>query len=490
MRGASGEEATIETDERGVFCAILDERSPDSKLSLKLRFAGSKLHDVSEIVVAVEPDHGNLIPVVLQLEPLPEPVDLDRDAINVTASLRIERSEASRRPLSGAIRREGLTLTLEDERGARIAEATTGGDGRAHFDVKTEKLDGPGAGELVLRFAGNDDLAKASDTQPVIRHAEVKLALAHPVERADAESGIPSDLDVSTSRGPVTGGVVEVMREVQGARESLGAGKVEAGHARVIATFVAGGMTRVPITLRYVPAAPWYRAGAELSTTLEIAGPGLLKQALVALVVLATAAWIVGGWRRSPKAALAPSEDIQAAPPSGRAGVRVIASASSAAGWRGVVTDAHEGTPIVGAHLKIIAPAFEGDGVVAETTTDERGSFTLHAVHRSDARLSVSSPEHSDYEQALPPPSVLGVALVTRRRALLERMVRWARRKGAPFDGSPEPTPGHVRRAANRAQAPQIETWARYVESAVYGPDPVNAETEREARTIEPRAAQ
>jgi len=488
-RASSTDEVTIETDERGSFCARLAD-TPAPKLIVKLRFSGNKLHDASgEIEVPIDPEEQMLIRTVLRFEPPPESIDLDRDSITVTASLRVDRSEASRRVDRIAFRREGLPLLLEDERGERIAEAITGGDGRARFDVKTERLAGPGAGELVARFAGGGGFAKASASQPVIRRAEVHVALAHAIDRGDAESGITVDVDVSTARGPVSGGVVEIFRDVHGGRESIGTGAVAQGRARVVAAFAAGGMTRVPIAIRYISAAPWYEAGPELRVDLELAGPGIFKQALVAIVVIATALWIVGGWRRAPKAAASPSDDVIAAPPSGRAGVKVLAPSAGTSGWRGVVTDAHEGTPVHGARLRIIAPTFEGDGVVAETTTDERGEFTLAAPHRSDARLVVDSAEHSAYEQALPPPSVLGVALVTRRRALLDRMVRWARRQGAPFDGAPEPTPGHVRRAAGRAQAPQIEEWASHLEAAAYGPDQVSADTEQQIRAAEPRPA-
>jgi hypothetical protein len=182
-------------------------------------------------------------------------------------------------------------------------------------------------------------------------------------------------------------------------------------------------------------------------------------------------------------------ETIAPGPPSGRAGVQVLGPAPSATGWRGVVSDAHEGAPVAGATLLIIAPSFAGDGVVARAVTDERGAFLLDAQHRSDARLVVEAPFHSTHEQALPPPSTLGVALVTRRRALLDRLVRWARRQGAPFDGSPEPTPGHVRRVAARRNATEIEAWARKVEAAAYSPEPVGEELERGVRSTEPRPA-
>jgi hypothetical protein len=134
-------------------------------------------------------------------------------------------------------------------------------------------------------------------------------------------------------------------------------------------------------------------------------------------------------------------------------------------------------------------PTFQGDGVVARAATDDHGAFTLDAAHGTDARLVVSADAHATHEQPLPPPSVLAITLVTRRRALLERLVKWARQRGAPFDGSPEPTPGHVRRAAVRAGAADVEAWAGRVEQAAYGPTPVDEPLEREVRATEPRPA-
>jgi len=167
-----------------------------------------------------------------------------------------------------------------------------------------------------------------------------------------------------------------------------------------------------------------------------------------------------------------------------------MAASAGQSGWRGIVNDAHDATPVHGARLSIIVPTFEGDGVVARTTTDERGAFTIEgasATSASGARLVVESIEHSTYEQALPPPSVLAVALVTRRRAMLERLVRWARRQGAPFDGPPEPTPGHVRRVASRTNVGDVEEWAQRVELVAFGPEAVDEGLEQHVRATEPK---
>jgi hypothetical protein len=485
-RSAGPDETVIETDERGSFCVT--GKAPLPKLTLELRFAGSRLHDPAAAKVSVESEQEHLLRTVLRFEPPLEVIDLDRESVTVTASLRVDRSEASRLA-GGAARREGLSLSLEDERGTPIADALTGGDGRARFDAKTSAFAGPGPGEVVTRFKGKPGLAKAVASQPVIRRAEVHLSLSHPVERADADEGFPIDVEVTTSRGPVSGGVVEILRLGTGSTlgEPIGAGGVDQGHARVIASFAAGGATTVPILLRYVPAAPWYRSGPALQTDVKLAGPGILKQVLLAFVVLAAAAWIVGGWRRAPKPPSLAGEGVAASPPSGRAGVQILGPATGFTGWRGVVADAHDGAPIAGARLSIIAPSFQGDGVIAQAITDGRGEFALDTSHRSDARLVVESGEHSTYEQALPPPNRLAVALVTRRRALLDRLVRWAKRQGAPFDAAPEPTPGHVRRAASRANAIEVEGWARRVEAAAYGPEAIGEAVEREVRAAEPR---
>jgi hypothetical protein len=485
-RGASADDATLETDDRGAFCAVV--KPPGAVTDLSLRFAGNKLLDSVEAAVHVDAEQDRVLRTVLRIDPPAEVLDLDRTSVTVTAWLRFERSEAGRLPGASA-RREGLLMTLEDERGDHVAEALTAGDGRARFDVKTIALAGPGAGVLSVRFAGKPELTKAATSQPVLRSAEVHIVLTHPLEHADAEEGFPVDVEVTTSRGAVDGGVVEVLHApLLGAPgEPVGAGPVTAGRARVIASFASGGASVAPLILRYVPAAPWYRAGAEIKTEVTLTGPGILRQALVGLVVIAAAVWIVGGWRRAPKVPFAAGADLQPIVPSGRPGLQILGPAAGASAWYGVIRDAHEGTKVFGARLRIIAPTFQGNGVIAEATTDARGEFTLAAEPPTDARLIIESPEHSSYEQTLPPPSQMSIALVTRRRALLDRLVRWARRQGAPFDAAPEPTPGHVRRVAARGSAPEVEAWARRVEAAAFSPEVVDEAIEREVRAVEPR---
>jgi hypothetical protein len=479
-RGGRSTEGVV-TDERGAFCVRAAGTTP---ATITVRYDGSDTYDGGEVRATVESARGPLASVVLRFEPAVDAIDLDRETVPVSGSLRIGKSEAP----GEAPKREGLTVVLEDERGTVLAETKTGGDGRARFELATKTLADPGPGELRLRFPGSDVLAKAQTAQPVVRQVDARLSLAEAPEGSSDED-IVIEVDVTSSRGPVSGGVVEAVRD--GA--SVGAGAVSAGKAHVVAAIGTERTTAVPITLRYVPAAPWYRPGPELTTEVKIAGTGIWKQLAIATLVFGVAAWVVAGWRRAkPKPRR--EDEAGAPPPSGRPGVQVIGRAPSAGGWRGVVVDAHEGTPVPGARLSIVVPAFQGDGVIARALADDHGAFAFEPTAVRDGRLLVEADLHSTYEQALPPPSALHVALITRRRALLDRLVRWARHQGSPFDGPAEPTPGHVRRAAGRLQGHDgerwtaVEKWAAHVESSAFGPEPVHAAEEEAVRGAEPSA--
>ncbi|XXX81068.1 carboxypeptidase-like regulatory domain-containing protein [Sorangium sp. So ce134] len=468
----------ITTDERGGFC--LRGRATLENATLRVRFPGGKLYEPAEAKIPIETHAAPLAPVILRFDPPVDAIDLDRPTVNITVALRIDRRGAA----SGApFERERLPVVLEDERGARLAEAPTGGDGRARFELATEGLGGAGQGVLRARFDGTAALAKASVSQGVVRYAQVTLALSHPVEPARAEDGVPIDVEARSSGGPVEGGVVEALR----AGEPVGAAAVIAGKARVIAAFTAEREGTVPLSLRYVPAAPWWIPGAELAIDVPVAGPGVWRQIALGAAVLAIAGWVLGGWRRAPKRAEARAADEKPAAPPGRAGVRIVGPIDDATGWRGAVADAHDGAPIAQAELTIVVPAFDGSGVVARAVTDDAGEFSIEAPYRNDAKLVVRAPTHSSYEQALPPPSRLGIALVTRRRAVLDRLVRWARRQGAPFEGPPEPTPGHVRRVASRVQQREVELWATRIEHAAFGPEPVDERLEQDLGASEPK---
>jgi hypothetical protein len=469
----------VTTDDRGAFCLRADGQADGAKAVV--RYDGTEHYGRTEASAEIEPVEARLTRTLVRFEPPQERIDLDRDTVGITASLSIDRSEASRLRLQTTARREGAELSIVDERGEVVAIASTGGDGRARFEIQTDDLAPPGLGHLAVEFAGSDTLAKASASHPVIRLAEARLRVDQ-IEGDDPEDGIPILVDVVSGRGAVHGGVVEALR----GGASIGAGDVEDGRARVVVTFPGGRAADVPVTLRYVPASPWWRPGPELAVDVPVAGPSLWRQILLGAVLGAIAAWILAKWRRAPKPVV-PVDVTQAPPLSGRPGIEVVATSAGQSGWNGMVHDAHEGTPISGALIKIVLPSFDGEDVLAEARSTDGGSFELEGSPPSQgAQLVVEADMHARYEIALPPPSILRVALVTRRRALVDRLVRWARRRGSPFDGPPEPTPGHVRRVAARQRTAEIEEWARKVEHTVFGPDAVDARVEDAVRASEP----
>ena len=163
----------------------------------------------------------------------------------------------------------------------------------------------------------------------------------------------------------------------------------------------------------------------------------------------------------------------------------VAASVRGARKWSGRVVDAHEGTPIEGVRVAIERPGFQEKETIASTFTDAHGAFDLDGANIGGAGLVLlaEGPLHASFERPVPEPSTLEIALVLRKRRLLDRLVEWARRRGPPFDGRAEPTPLQVQRAGDDRAA----KWAKAVEQAAFDDVAVDARVEREVDDLEPR---
>lgn len=168
--------------------------------------------------------------------------------------------------------------------------------------------------------------------------------------------------------------------------------------------------------------------------------------------------------------------------------MHVIRAAPSAEGWTGEVVDAHDGLVVVGARVAIERPTFDVAQTLVSATTDAHGEFILpHVDAREGDTLVAEAPLHASLRQPAPPSGEVSIALVMRKRALLDRLVAWARRRGRPFDSPPEATPGHVRRAAGADFA--VARWADAVERAAFGGGTVDARVEADVERLEPNAA-
>ncbi|MFO0614043.1 MAG: carboxypeptidase regulatory-like domain-containing protein [Polyangiaceae bacterium] len=470
----------VESDDRGAFCVKRAKSS--SGLTFKVRFAGNSFLDPAEEATESVPDSERRVRTILRFDAPPTEIDLDREETTVSVSLKLDRLDAEKLSGSGPVKRDGLVIAFTDESGADIGTSTTSGDGRARFTLPPAKMGTPGNGELRAKFAGNNDLAPASTTIYVTRTASVRLQPESTLG-GEPESGIPLTVKVKSDHGTVDSGLVEALLD----KESVGSASVKDGTARLTVTFAAGRRGSASLSLRYVPQTPWWRAAKPLDFSIPVKGPSPWRHIVLGLLVALLTAWIVAKWRRAPRQAK--PESNAAPPPSGRPEILVVERPSGLRGWKGIVTDAHDGSPIEHAHLSVIVPSPDGSfgpRVLAETHSDNMGAFAIELDPVEGARLVVDGDLHAEHEQALPPPSVLRVALVTRRRALLDRLVRWAKARGGSYDSTREPTPGHVRRVANRAQATEIESWARQLERAAFGDAPVTRGVDTEVQQLEP----
>jgi hypothetical protein len=170
-------------------------------------------------------------------------------------------------------------------------------------------------------------------------------------------------------------------------------------------------------------------------------------------------------------------------------------------GWIGQVVDAHDGQAVRNARVRVIVRTFPGPSdpgahVLADLLADAAGGFSLPAAQfPREAQLHVEAPWHIVVEQPLPPPHELIVAMISRRRGLLDRMVTFATREWGISQVGREPTPDQVARRARRgydaptagARARQIEVWAAATEHAAYGPGDVDESTEAAILSLEPR---
>lgn len=444
--------------------------------TITLSFGGDAYHAAAELAVAFDSSKPQKLGTSLRFEPRPTVLDLDKDrlAISGVLDLALATAHASR---------EGLGVVLSDESGKKLASGKTGGDGKVRLTFEPKDLAGPGTGKLRLAFEGSEDLAPASDEQAVTRRAMVKMRLAGEVDATDPGDTTDVVVEVLASHDhqPVDGGVVEALL----GSSSVGSATVAGGKAVItvlIDAEVVGEQRSVELALRYLPSSPSYRPGPALTVDVPIAPPSVLLRILLTIVVVAAGIWVVASWRRSKELPALNRGHLALTP-----GVHVVHSKRGAKAWKGTVVDAHDGQVLAGVKIIVRAPTLEGDGVLHETITDAHGMFAFDLAERPDsAELVTYAATHSEERKALPAGGTLRIALITRRRALLRRFVSWARIRGRPYDNKPDPTPSHVREAAELHQRPEVVEWAKAVEDAAFGPGEVDEPLEARIRSVEP----
>lgn len=469
--GSDSGTPSLRSDRAGRFCATFVSDVP----AIELRFHDPRgfFDDGVHKLIAEATRQG----IELRFVPSLTTLDLQREAQRIEVAVRAPS------PLFTASAPLPIALYAVTARGEELlAQGTCPTGASTGLTFASSRIKAPGPLELAVRFAGSDGLQPAEARIRLVATTRVQLALSRTPERADPSEGIAIDVALGSSAGAVTSGSVEARLGGQ----TVGISRVDRGSAHVVARFVRRG-ARAELELRYLPSEPWWVAGHPLAVTAELAPRGRFGSWLWLVAITALALWLVRGWRRPPRVPRAPSVLGEPRRPPAAA-VVVVEADQSFAGWRGNVSDAHETTPVAGAEVSLFGPPPER-ALLVRTTTDAEGHFELPGADGADLVFSASSPWHSEFTCPAPPHGRLRVDLVSRRRNLLTRLVRWAERRGPMGRGLGEPTPAEVVRQARRSKRPDVAEWAGAVEQTAFGPAPVDDQVESQVLSREPTDA-
>jgi hypothetical protein len=427
-----------------------------------------------------------LRPLTLRFEPEPQILSLDDDTTSVDVVGSIEEDGVT-------IGASGLRVSLADESGAAVAESIADTSGRVRFVVPSTRLGPAGRGELRASFAGAGDTVPASCSVPVERRARVALS-APDTYAGRADPGSPDEgismrivaatrctgvRCTSTPTGTVEARVGDAI---------AGAAVLDHGEARIVMAFSSPGALEVPVRLRYFADAPWFVPEGDLVVVQPLRPPGAWKRVLVAVAGVGIMAWLA--IVRRPRGRRDFRSAASGKPSLPNEGARIeLVQAGTSGGWRGRVVDAHDAVAIAGARVWIERRGFDRVEVVKRVASDDEGKFVIGPVDVAPGDvLAVEARLHQVLRGPVPAQGELRIALMLRRRALVDRLVAWARGQGRPFDARPDPTPGHVRRAAGEKFA--LARWADAVERAAYGGAVVDEQAQAEIDRLSPADAE
>ncbi len=375
-----------------------------------------------------------------------------------------------------------LMLSEADGKATRIATTTLLAGGRGQFEVTSSKLGRPGRATLSAVFAGTETIQPAERRLVVSRTAQVELSLAAAGDTHPWSGDTVLPVAVGFVGGAVPSGSVEA--RVMG--RTVGIAPVRAGAATLRVKVEASRRREVTVTLHYLPDAPWWIPGPPVEAQVMTVSPASWMRWTWALLAGLVAGWTFLAWRR-PRPRLPKEQPSKA--PTGKARLEIVRRIAPNSGWVGSVIDAHDGEPIEHAELEILGPSFRQPVAIRSARTARDGAFSLEPIPApwpDGTVLRVSSVHHATFEQPLPVEGQLVIHLATRRRALLERLVQWTERRGQPYTGGVEPTPGRVAQVAESEHEFAVNDWARAVEHAAYGPSPPDAQAERSLVKREP----
>ena len=445
---------TLSTDASGAFCVRIPGGARKGKINLW--YAGSTVLGSSAFELPFEPT--SQVPTLVW-EPKPEQIELDVPRATVSV----------RAIVSSGVERPAMTLGLFDGE-KRLSSVRVGGDGLVTFDISTADISGPSVNEIEVRALDLPGVVPIKTKVP--RVARVALVGSAPAKPVVPHDGFTLELLAETTRGPCPTGAIEAIVD----NEPVGVGRVEGGRALVKPAFDVVHEGVVKMDLRFISTTPALKGGSPLSLQVPVKPPPFWRSLPLVGLGFAVLLWMMRGWRRAPKVEqAAPVEPHEVKPEM----LVNHAVAPAAGGWGGVVLDAHDGSPIDGAAVMIVGRDFVGERVLQTTTTDRAGRFHLDGEWAMGRVLVIEGSLHSTMSQPLPKPTGLTIKLVTRRRALLDKLLNAARQAGGRWwPAQQELTPRQVSEAALELGRQDVHDWAEKTENAVFGPDVVDATRE------------
>jgi hypothetical protein len=467
-RGEAGAELLLTTDKSGRVC-ITVTGMPSGTVELGFQDARGYLERANRVVrlpddVATSFELGFDPPVTTLL------LDQPLQELGLVA-----RALGNAPPPAAA----ELVLALSaDGHERELGRAALDGLGEVHrLSLVSASFGEPGPARLVARLRARDGSELAQASTAVMRTASVALHVGSESE-AGVEPGATLQVHAASVLGPAPSGVIEARSRGL----SVAAAHVQNGTAILNLPAAPAALLGGSLTLEYVGEGAGWLSGPPLELHVQPASPSYARYALwIAAAALAALA-VVLGWRRPAR----PRPGATTLPPRPRASIELLETFGSGGGYRGFVRDAHEGSGISPAVLTFIGPGSHGP-VLLQARTSSDGAFEVPAAaFPAGTMVEVAAPFHATLRAVLPVPGVLELSLVSRRRALLERLVRWAEQRGKPWTRpSGDPTPAQIVEAAAGEGEPQVERWARGLENLAFGPTPPDASSEQAAGVLE-----
>jgi hypothetical protein len=459
------DDLTLDTSTDGRFCVHVRGTSIPKDHSIRFEFAGSEDYAATHLE--------------LPLADLRSPLEVHLDAPSNTIALDDVTTPVSFAlvPSNGAPIVSPTTIALSLTLVEPTAPTTTNVIHRfsatlgtvTRENVKNERFGNPGPVELGLRFDGDNQFAPFSLKRRVVRTVAVSLEPRQVPNRVTAGEPFRIDCRVQSRRGPVTSGSVELT--VNDVHQTLSRVTKDGTATVVFATNQT--QSQLNLQLRYIPAQEGYTSAPPKTYSITIAPPSPWRFSGWIVAGLLVLGWFTWSRRRPPEVKEEPKPVVVPLP---RAHIEVLGPPSNESiGWEGLVVDAHDGIPLGAARVALVVHGFEGSNVIYEVRSDESGTFRIpkSAVPQGiRCELIVEAKAYATFTTELPSPGQVKLYLVSIRRAILDRLVAWSKRRGLPFRSKSEPTPAWIAQVARQRGNSEVERWAHAVSVAAFGTEP------------------